>query len=129
MTKTAAGMVAEAKSQIENVSPQDALHEIASGEAVLLDVREPVEWEEHIKGAVQVPRGLLEFAADPASPRHNAGLNPDRRVIVYCRSGARAALATLTLKAMGYEDVANLAGGFAAWKDAGLPTFEHHSDL
>ncbi len=68
MTKTAAGMVAEAKSQIENVSAQDALHEIASGEAVLLDVREPVEWEEHIKGAVQVPRGLLEFAADPAEP-------------------------------------------------------------
>ncbi len=50
-------------------------------------------------------------------------------MIVYCRSGARAALATLTLQAMGYEDVANLAGGFAAWKDAGLPTVEHHSDL
>jgi rhodanese-related sulfurtransferase len=129
MTKTAAGMVAEARSQIENVSPQDALHEIASGEVVLLDVREPVEWEQHIKGAVQVPRGLLEFAADPYSPRHQAELDPDCRVIVYCRSGARAALAAVTLKGMGYEDVANLAGGIGAWKDAGLPTVEHHADV
>ncbi len=129
MTKTAAGMVAEAQSQIENISPQDALHEIASGEVVMLDVREPVEWEQHIKGSVQVPRGLLEFAADPYSPRHEAELDPDRRVIVYCRSGARAALAAVTLKTMGYEDVANLAGGLTAWKDAGLPTVEHHADL
>jgi rhodanese-related sulfurtransferase len=88
-----------------------------------------VEWEQHIKGAVQVPRGLLEFVADPQSPRHKPELNPDRRVIVYCRSGTRAALAALTLKTLGYGDVANLDGGIGAWKEAGLATEEHHSDI
>ena len=61
-----------------DVSPQDASEEATSGKAVLLDVREPVEWEHHIEGAVQVPRGLLEFVADPTSPRHNAGVGPGR---------------------------------------------------
>ena len=89
--------------QIENVSPKDASDEAAAGKAVFLDVREPVEWEHHIAGAVQVPRGILEFVADPTSPKHNAELDPARRVIVYCRSGHRAALAAATLKDMGFE--------------------------
>jgi rhodanese-related sulfurtransferase len=122
-------MVAQANGQVDHVSPNEAFDEMAAGQVVLLDIREPVEWEQHIQGAVQVPRGLLEFAADPTSPRHKAELDPTRRVIVYCRSGVRAALAALTLKTLGYEDVANLDGGFNAWKDAGLPTGEHHSDL
>jgi len=129
MTTTAAEMVGEANAQIKRVSPNDASAEVAAGNAVMLDVREPVEWEQHIKGAVQVPRGLLEFVADPASPKHNPELDPAGRVIVYCRSGTRAALAALTLKTLGYEDVANLDGGFNAWKEAGLPTDEHHADI
>ena len=129
MATTAAEMVGEANAQIEHVSPKQAADDAGAGKAILLDVREPVEWEQHIKGAVQVPRGLLEFVADPASPRHNAELDPARRVIVYCRSGTRAALAGLTLKTLGYEDVANLDGGFTAWKEAGLPTDEHHADI
>ena len=98
MSKTVAEMIAEAKAQIESVSPKDAAAEAAAGKAVLVDVREPVEWEHHIDGAVQVPRGLLEFVADPASPKHRPELDPAGRVIVYCRSGARAALACATLK-------------------------------
>jgi rhodanese-related sulfurtransferase len=129
MAQTAAEMVGQAMAQIESVSPKDAFEQMSADHAVLLDVREPVEWEQHIQGAVQVPRGLLEFAADPTSPRHKSELDPTRRVIVYCRSGVRAALATHTLKTLGYENVANLEGGFTAWKDAGLPTDEHHSDL
>jgi rhodanese-related sulfurtransferase len=122
-------MVAEANAQIDSIAPNDAYGELASGKATLLDVREPVEWEQHIAGAVQVPRGLLEFAADPTSPRHKPELDPAGRVIVYCRSGTRAALAALTLKTLGYENVANLDGGFTAWKEAGLPTDEHHADI
>jgi rhodanese-related sulfurtransferase len=121
MAKTAAELVQEARAQIQNVSPKNALDEIASGKAVPLDVREPVEWEQHIEGSVQVPRGLLEFAADPKSPQHKPELDPSRRVIVYCRSGVRGTLAALTLKTMGYENVANLDGGFNAWTKAGLP--------
>jgi rhodanese-related sulfurtransferase len=129
MAKTAVDLVTEARVGLENISPNDAQAELASGKTVLLDIREPVEWEEHIGGAVQVPRGLLEFAADPTSPRHKAELDPARRVIVYCRSGVRAALAASTLKTLGYEDVANLDGGIAAWKAAGLPLTEHHEGL
>lgn len=126
---TAAEMVGQAMAQIESVSPKDAFDEMTTDHVVFLDVREPVEWEHHIAGAVQVPRGLLEFAADPASPRHKPELDPTRRVIVYCRSGVRASLAALTLKTLGYEHAANLEGGFSAWKEAGLPTDEHHSAI
>jgi rhodanese-related sulfurtransferase len=129
MTKTVAELVGQAKSSIEAVSPQEAAAEVAAGKAVLLDVREPVEWEHHIEGAVQVPRGLLEFVADPVSPKHKPELDPAGRVIVYCRSGSRAALACATLKDMGFENVANLEGGFGAWQDAGLPVNEHHDGL
>jgi len=129
MTTTVAQMVAEANAEIETVSAKDASEEAASGQVVFLDIREPVEWEHHIAGAVQVPRGLLEFAADPASPRHTPELDPAARVIVYCRSGVRAALAAHTLRELGYENVANLEGGITAWSEAGLPTEEHHADI
>lgn len=108
--RSAAEMVADANAPVEQIAPKDAAVE-AAGEVVFLDVREPVEWEHHIQGAVQVPRGLLEFTADPASPRHKPELDPGSRVIVYCRSGTRAALAAATLKELGFENVANLKGG------------------
>jgi rhodanese-related sulfurtransferase len=129
MPMTALEMVTAARAQVDDISPTQAQAEVASGKATLLDVREPVEWEHYIEGAVQVPRGLLEFAADPTSPRHKAELDPDRRVIVYCRSGVRAVLAAATLKTLGYADVVNLGGGIGAWKEAGLPIAEHHVDL
>jgi rhodanese-related sulfurtransferase len=129
VSKTVAELIAEANDQIEKVSPKDAAAEAAAGRAVLVDVREPVEWEHHIAGAVQVPRGLLEFVADPASPKHRPELDPAGRVIVYCRSGARAALACATLKTMGFKSVANLEGGFGAWQAAGLPSAEHHDGI
>jgi rhodanese-related sulfurtransferase len=122
-------MVAEARAQIENVSPQEAAAEAASGTAVILHVREPVEWEHHIAGAVQAPRGLLEVAADAASPRYRPELEPAGRIIVYCRSGVRAVLAAMTLKNMGYENVVNLEGGITAWREAGLPLTEHHDGI
>ena len=75
---------AEARAEVENITPKDAYDEISTGQAVALDVREPVEWEHHIEGAVQVPRGLLEFAADPPA-RVTTPSSIRRRVIVYCR--------------------------------------------
>lgn len=129
MVKSVKEMIGEARTQIELVSPETASEELAAGGPVLVDIREPIEWERHIQGALQVPRGLLEFVADPASPRYNSELEPTRRVIVYCASGARAALATLALKNMGYDNAANLEGGIKAWIAADLPTVEHHGDL
>jgi rhodanese-related sulfurtransferase len=129
MAKTAAQMVAEAYAQIPTVTPQEAQERLGAGGVVLLDVREPTEWETHIPGSVQIPRGILEAKADPTSPRHEQALDPARQVIVYCRSGARAALAGVTLTELGYTDVVNLAGGITAWKEAGLPTDDAHADI
>lgn len=129
MMKSVVEMIGEARAQIGSVSPEAVSKELAAGGPVVIDVREPVEWERHIEEALQVPRGLLEFVADPASPRYNPELEPTRRVIVYCASGARGALATLTLQNMGYENVANLDGGLKAWVAAGLPVVEHHADI
>ena len=125
MTKTAMEMIGEARAQVGIVEPTEAGDELNSG-AVIVDVREPEEWQHgHIDGSVPAPRGLLEFFADPTSPRHKDALDPRTRTIVLCASGARASLAALTLKTMGYEDVAILDGGLKAWTEAGLPTNEH----
>ena len=124
MSKTAMQMIGEAR-EVPLVEPKDAANQFDSG-AVIVDVREPEEWQHgHINGSVPAPRGLLEFFADPASPRHKQALDPGRRVIVVCASGARASLAALTLKTMGYGDVAILDGGLKGWTEAGLPLGEH----
>ena len=62
---------------------------------------------------------MLEFHADEASPYHLDVLDPDRRIILFCASGGRSALAADTLQRMGYADVAHLDGGFKAWPDQG----------
>jgi rhodanese-related sulfurtransferase len=126
MTKTAVELIQAARAQVGIVHPKEAKDQVDTGGAVLLDVREAEEWQHgHIEGSIPAPRGLVEFFADPTSPRHKEGLTPDRRVIVVCASGARASLAALSLKEMGYEDVAVLDGGLKAWIEAGLPTNEH----
>jgi rhodanese-related sulfurtransferase len=125
MTMTAMQMIGEARAQVRMVAPKKAADELDAG-AVFVDVREPEEWQHgHIDGSVAAPRGLLEFFADPTSPRHKGQLDPNRRMIVVCASGARASLAALTLKTMGYGDVAILDGGLKGWTEAGLPTNEH----
>ena len=119
---TAAEMVETARGQVENLTPRVVAEELAGQHAVLVDVREPGERDEAgiIVGAVHVPRGILEFCADPASPAHRAELNPERRVILHCASGGRSALAAVVLRDMGYRDVAHLDGGMAAWKRDGM---------
>ncbi len=113
-------MLAEANAVIETVSVQDLPYHLEDTEALLVDVRETVEIENEgmIPGAVHVPRGLLEFQADPDSPVYNSALRPEQRLILYCGTGGRSALAAKTLHDMGYDDVASLAGGFAAWRSA-----------
>ncbi|HZQ32403.1 MAG TPA: rhodanese-like domain-containing protein [Mycobacterium sp.] len=120
MVKTAADMVKEARSRVENLTPDQVAAELA-GDAVLIDVREPSEREQHgvIAGSVEAPRGMLEFWADASSPYHRPEFDPSRRIIVHCASGGRSALAADALQQMGYGNVAHLDGGLAAWKAAG----------
>jgi rhodanese-related sulfurtransferase len=123
MERKAADMVAEAKSEVTNLTVDEVADELAQGDALLVDLREPGELAEkgRIPGSVAVPRGMLEFRADPTSAYHQEGFAPDRRVIVHCASGGRSALAAKTLQEMGYTNVAHLDGGITAWADAGRP--------
>ena len=119
-TTTVAGLVAEAKQRVENLTPDQVAAELA-GEVLLVDLRESEERSHNgtIAGAVHAPRGMLEFYADPTSPYHRPEFDPSRRVILHCASGGRSALAADTLKQLGYANVAHLDGGFKAWKEAG----------
>lgn len=122
MSKSAADLVGEAKAKVENLDPDAVEKELAEG-AVLIDLREAEEFANgRIPGAVHVPRGMLEFRADPTSPYHQEPLDPSTRVILHCASGGRSALAAVALQEMGYTDVAHLDGGVGAWKEAGKPT-------
>jgi rhodanese-related sulfurtransferase len=113
-------MLAEANAVIETVSVPDLAYHLEDGDTLLVDVRDLAERERDgaIPDSVHVSRGLLEFKADPESPIYEAALRPDRRIILYCGSGGRSALAAKTLHDMGYSDVASLAGGYAAWRKA-----------
>jgi len=124
MKKSAAELVAEAKAQIENLDSDAVESEIAAGDVLLVDIRDAPELDSagRIPGSIHIPRGMLEFRADPSTPYHQEPLDPSRRVILHCGTGGRSALAAVTLKEMGYERVAHLDGGFNAWKDAGKPT-------
>jgi len=122
--RAASELVATARGQVENLTPTAVATELSGeGDVVMVDVREPGERDEHgsIAGAVHVPRGMLEFCADPTSPAHRPDLLPGRRVILHCASGGRSALAAVVLRDMGYCDVAHLDGGLNAWREAGLP--------
>ena len=120
--KKSSDLVAEAKSRIENLNVDEVREEIQSG-SLIVDLREPEELEAsgRIPGSLHVPRGMLEFRADPETPYHLEPFDRDRRIILHCASGGRSALAAATLKDMGYENVGHLDGGFKAWTEAGGP--------
>ncbi|MGH7481295.1 MAG: rhodanese-like domain-containing protein [Longimicrobiales bacterium] len=124
MARTAMDMVAEAKREVEALTPEQVRRELDAGSAVVVDLRESEERRQHgsIPGAVHAPRGMLEFYADPSTPYHKPELDPSRRVILHCASGGRSALAARTLKQLGYTNVAHLDGGFKAWKETGNPS-------
>jgi rhodanese-related sulfurtransferase len=122
MATTVKEMLAAANAAVPRIAPQDARALLEKGEAVAVDVRDAAELAASgkVAGAVHVPRGMLEFRADPGAPSHDKALRQDKTVIVYCASGGRSALAGKTLLEMGYKDVRNL-GGFKDWAEAGLP--------
>lgn len=116
-------MMAAANAAVPRIKPEELRAKMATGEAVVVDVRDASELAAggKIKGAVHVPRGLLEFRADPESPSHDPALRTDKTVVLYCGSGGRAALAGKTLQDLGYRSVLN-AGGFKELADAGIET-------
>ncbi len=121
--KSATEMVKDAKDQIENLTPAQVKAEIEKGNVTIIDIREPDEVKQNgaIPGAINAPRGMLEFYADASLPYYKPEFKKENRIILQCASGGRSALAVVTLKQMGYTDVAHLDGGLKAWKEAGLP--------
>lgn len=118
MAMTAMDLVAEAKQVIKEVDHAGA-QALMDGNAIVLDVREPAEVANgHLKGATNLPRGVLEFKVN----EHPATKDKDATYLVYCRTGGRSALACQTLQRMGYGNVHSLAGGFEGWVAGGNVT-------
>jgi rhodanese-related sulfurtransferase len=126
LKKSAKELVAEANAAIETVPVEEAIKLAGDPGVVLVDIRETVERQKSgtAKGAVHAPRGFLEFFADPESPMHLPALGSGKRILLFCASGGRSALAAKTLKEMGVPNVAHVKGGFGAWKQAGGPVEE-----
>lgn len=124
MTLTAKDLIADARRRIVEIEPA-AFVNAAPENAVLLDVREPGEFATgHLPGAINIPRGVLEFEIE-AHPAVGCVTDPavadrQRPVVVYCRSGGRAALAAQSLMQLGFTDVRSIAGGIMGWTAAGL---------
>ena len=117
-------MLGEANAQIDTVSAEKAREYVGDENILFVDVRETQEVESsgRLPGSVHVPRGLLEFIADPDSPMHKAELSSGKQLVLYCASGGRSALAAKTLQDMGLPNVCHIAGGFTAWVDIDGPT-------
>lgn len=126
MRQTLQQILAEAKSRIAEIDAS-RLRSLQSGGAPVIDVREPAEFAAgHIPGAVNIPRGVLEFEVD-GHPAVNCTRDPalahrDQPVVVYCRSGGRSALAAEALARLGFAEPVSLAGGFLGWVEQGGAT-------
>ena len=114
-------LLAEANAVIDTVSVNEAAALLTGEDAILIDVREAKEREEDggITGSVHAARGFLEFHADPEHPLHIEDLGGGKRLILYCGTGGRSALAAKTLRDMGIPNVCHMAGGISAWTEAG----------
>jgi len=120
---TLQNLVSDAKNNITEVSASKVRQVSQDKTYLIVDVREPGEFAQgHIDGAINVPRGVLEFRADPNYPGGIPSLYDKSAVIIlYCRSGARSALAAQSLTLLGYKAVVSMAGGFLAWQEASYP--------
>lgn len=116
-------IVAEASKNIRTLSVEEAKTMLGREDVQFIDVRDVRELAEtgRIPGARHVPRGLLEFWIDPASPYHKPFFAEDKTFVFYCTLDWRSALCTKAAQDMGLAPVANLGGGLRAWQEAGGP--------
>jgi molybdopterin/thiamine biosynthesis adenylyltransferase/rhodanese-related sulfurtransferase len=113
-------LLRRARSQVTEWTAAEVERRLRAGEHFpVVDVREKIEWNDgHLPDAVHVPRGFLELQIEEAVS------DKDQPVVLYCAGGVRSALAAETLKQMGYTQPISMAGGYTAWKNAGLPTVQ-----
>ena len=116
-------LIAEALSKIETLNLEQANALLGDADTSFIDIRDirELEREGMLPGALHAPRGMLEFWVDPESPYYKPLFGEGKRLVLYCASAWRSALATETLQRMGVPRVCHIAGGFTAWKAAQLP--------
>ena len=116
-------MIDEANALVEVMSAEDAIAAAKQPDVILIDIRDPreIERDGRIPGAFSCTRGMLEFWIDPESPYAKPVFQENKKFIFHCAGGLRSALAAKTAHDMGLAPVAHMAGGFAAWRDAGGP--------
>ena len=115
-------MIAGTNAVIDTISVHDAIPLVSDDNVVFVDVREAGERAQGtIPGSVHAPRGFLKFMADPQGPMHKPEFASGKKLVVFCASGGRSALGTKPLTDMGIKGAANMAGGMAAWQQAGGP--------
>jgi rhodanese-related sulfurtransferase len=127
-SRTIDQVLAEARERLDRPTPREAARALASG-AVLVDIRPAAQRaaEGEIPGALIVERNVLEWRFDPASPARLPQASYDLQVIVVCSEGYTSSLAAAALQDLGVSRATDLDGGFAAWRDAGLPVVPGHA--
>ena len=117
-------LLAAARARLERVEPDEALAALRQDRAVLVDIRSDSQraGDGVVPEAAFVARNVLEWRLDPESPWRDRELaRTDRRIILMCNEGYQSSLAAATLQELGHTNATDLAGGFQAWRGAGLP--------
>jgi len=122
-------LITQAMTQIETLPLEQAQKLLSDENVIFIDIRDVRELEREgmIPNAFHAPRGMLEFWVDPDSPYYKPVFGEGKRLVLYCASAWRSALAAETLQKMGVPSICHLEGGFSAWKKAGLPVAERYS--
>ena len=121
--KSSQTLVAEALKEINTISTDEAYEKFTKNECNLIDIRDVRELENlgRIENSNHIPRGMLEFWMDPDSPYFKEGkIDMDKEMVLFCAGGLRSALATKSLKDMGFKNICHIDGGFGAMKNSGF---------
>ncbi len=121
--KSSQELVSDALSQIKTLTPTEALELANNNKCNLIDIRDIRELEKmgRIENSLHIPRGMLEFWMDPESPYFKEGkIDMNKELVLFCAGGLRSALATKTLKDMGFEKISHIDGGFSQMKNSGF---------
>ena len=123
--RTVNELLEEARRRLDRIDPREAHEAMRTGDAVIVDIRTDPQREQDgvVPGALYHPRNVLEWRLDPESGASDPALseNLERPVIIMCNAGYQSSLVAVTAQELGYTNATDLAGGFQAWRDAGLP--------
>ncbi len=112
-------LVAAAEARVEALSPTQLREKMGQSGVLLVDLRDirELQREGRIPGSLHIPRGMLEFWVDPASPYYRREFDTAEELVLYCNKGWRSALAASSLLDMGVTQVSHLAGGMERWQE------------